>query len=199
MSEHSIARSRIKLLTVLGFFLVPFFIAIIGYFFFPSWFTSAATVNHAPLVQPVVTLEPFTNLKIDESQLTLDSLKRKWTIVHRLDGGCSENCEKALYNSRQTRHALGKDSGRVQRILLGSDIRLLENTGQKHPDMSLVLRVQGGLDQQLAAVAVANDMAADDALLVDPLGNIMMIIPSDLNPTDLLKDLKKLLKLSKIG
>jgi len=199
MSENSIARSRIKLLTVLGFFLVPFFIAIVGYFFFPSWFATSATVNHAPLVQPVVTLKPFTNLHLDESQLTLDSLKRHWSIIHRLEGACDERCEKALYNSRQTRFALGKDTHRVQRILLGSDIRLLESAGEKHPDMSLVLRIQGGLDHQLIPITAAYDMGADDALLVDPLGNVMMVIPVDLNPTDLLKDLKKLLKLSKIG
>ena len=39
----------------------------------------------------------------------------------------------------------------------------------------------------------------DDALLVDPLGNVMMAIPLQLDPGKLLKDLKKLLKLSRIG
>ena len=149
MSEISIARSRIKLVTVLGFFFVPFAVAIIGYFYFPGWFTSTATINHAPLVQPVITLKPFTNLKLDETQLTLDSLKRKWTVVHLLSGQCTDQCETALYNSRQVRLALGKDSDRVQRVIIGGDIRLLESAAKDHPDLSIALGIQGGLEHQL--------------------------------------------------
>jgi len=35
--------------------------------------------------------------------------------------------------------------------------------------------------------------------LVDPLGNLMMRFPPDLEPKSLLKDLKHLLKVSRIG
>ena len=69
----------------------------------------------------------------------------------------------------------------------------------EHPDMDLVLRGTGGLGDQLAPVVADNGAGPDDALLVDPLGNVMMLIPASLDPSDLLKDLKKLMKLSKVG
>jgi len=41
--------------------------------------------------------------------------------------------------------------------------------------------------------------SADAIYLIDPLGNIMMRFPSDLEPGKVLKDLKHLLKVSRIG
>ncbi|MBX2867228.1 MAG: hypothetical protein KTR18_01025 [Acidiferrobacterales bacterium] len=199
ISASDIKRSRFKFLAVLGFFFVPFFLAIVGYFFFPHLLYSGGRVNNAPLVEPVVTLEPFTNLQLNQQQLTLESLQKKWTVVHRLDQQCDESCEVSLYNTRQIRIALGKDTNRVQRVLLGSDVGLLEAAGNDHPDIKLVLRISEGLDSQLSTIVAREKLGPNDALLIDPLGNVMMAIPSDLNPTKLLKDLKKLLKLSKIG
>ena len=60
-------------------------------------------------------------------------------------------------------------------------------------------RVNAGLDDQLKPIVQLLQAAPDDAFLVDPLGNVMMLIPGTLDPSDLLKDLKKLMKLSKVG
>ncbi len=199
ISTSELKRSRFKFLAVLGFFFIPFFIAIVGYFFFPQLLDSGGRVNNAPLVHPVVTLKPFTNLQLNQEELTLESLQKKWTVVHRLADQCDENCGVSLYNTRQTRIALGRDTNRVQRILLGSNVSLLESAGSDHPDIKLVLRISEGLDTQLAPIVEREKLGQNDALLIDPLGNVMMAIPADLNPTKLLKDLKKLLKLSKIG
>ncbi len=199
MNNNSVKVSRLKFSLVLAAFITPLLIALGGYYFFPSLFTSSSTVNHAPLIQPIVTLEPFTNLKLDGSEVTLKTLRRKWTVVHRLDQQCSEACATSLYNTRQSRQALGRDTDRVQRILIGSNINYMEAAGAEQPGMALVLRVLGGLDSQLRPIVEQHGMGPDDALLIDPLGNVMMAIPADLNPSDLLKDLKKLLRLSKIG
>jgi cytochrome oxidase Cu insertion factor (SCO1/SenC/PrrC family) len=197
--QESIRHSRKKLLIVFGLFFGPLIIALIWYYGLGAAFLQRAATNHAPLVQPVVTLQPFTNLLLDQTQINLDRLQGKWTVLHRLGNTCGESCENALYNTRQTRLALGRDSNRVQRFLLGRNVNLLETAGAEHADLGLILRINGGLDSQLTPVIESMAMGQDDALLVDPLGNVMMVIPADLNPSYLLKDLKKLLKLSKIG
>lgn len=196
---QTIKSSRIKLLIVFGLFLGPLFFALIWYYGLGAVFLPRAATNHAPLVQPVVILQPFTNLQLDQTEIDLSTLKGKWTVVHRLGVRCGETCEKSLYNTRQTRLALGKDANRVQRFVLGSNVNQLQAVGTDHADLGLLMRITGGLETQLMPLVDSMLLEQDDALLVDPLGNVMMVIPFDLNPSHLLKDLKKLLKLSKIG
>lgn len=84
-------------------------------------------------------------------------------------------------------------------MILGSDMRLLESATENHPHIRKVLRITEGMETQLAPIIDQYGLGQNDALLIDPLGNVMMSISEDLNPSDLLKDLKKLLRLSKIG
>lgn len=199
MNNRSIVRSRVWLLVVIGCFVVPLIIAVAGFYWFPNLFLSASTVNHAPLVHPAKPLEAFTNLRLNGNQVTLANLQRKWSIVHRLGQSCDQICQTALYNTRQIRLALGKDSKRLQRLLIGSDRSLIEAAAQPHPDMARLLRITGGIDNQLAPIAAQYHLTREHAFLIDPLGNVMMVIPADLAPSKLLQDLKKLLRLSKIG
>ncbi len=199
LTNNTIRRSRLKFSLVLAAFFIPLAIALLGYYRFPEVFTSSLTVNHAPLIRPVVTLQPFTNFDRGNNEVTLETLKRTWVIAHRLDIRCTESCSTSLYNSRQARLALGRDANRVQRLLLGDNIEELEAAATEHSDITLLLRSNGGLDKQLKPIVRENGMSPDDAFLIDPLGNVMMAIPVELAPSDLLKDLKKLLKLSKIG
>lgn len=195
----AISRSRIKLLIIFTLFLGPLILAVIWYYGFGAVFAPKSAVNNAPLVQPAVPLESFTNPTLDDQQVSLDSLNGRWTVVHRLGSACDDHCELSLYNTRQTRLALGRDSNRIQRLLLGSDVGLMESVGENHQDLGLMLNAPGGLNHQLAPIVEKENLDSHDGLLIDPLGNVMMTIPVDLNPSLFLKDLKKLLKLSKIG
>lgn len=197
--DAAIARSRLKLLVVFTLFLGPLIFAVIWYYGFGAAFAPKSAVNNAPLVQPAVPLEPFTNLQLNGEQVNLESLTGRWTLVHRLGSECGDGCVLSLYNTRQTRLALGKDSNRVQRFLLGSDVALMESVAANHADLVLLLNVPGGLNSQLEPIIRTELIGPQDALLIDPLGNVMMVVPADLNPSLLLKDLKKLLRLSKIG
>ena len=191
--------SRLKLVAVFVMFFGPLIFALVWYYGMGAAFAPRSGTNHAPLVAPPVVLEAFTNPRPDGSLVGLDDLQGHWTVVHRLDGNCGEACRTSLYNTRQTRLALGRNTERVRRILLGTDAGMMGEAALEHPDMDLVLRGVGGLGDQLAPVAADNGAGPDDALLVDPLGNVMMLIPASLDPSDLLKDLKKLMKLSKVG
>lgn len=195
----TLSGSRIRLVAVFIMFFGPVILAVVWYYGLGAAYAPRGGANHAPLVAPPVPLEAFANPVPDGGEVGLDSLQGHWTVVHRLGETCGEDCGTSLYNTRQTRMALGKDSHRVRRVLLGRDAEKMRQVAAEHPDLDLLLRRAGGLGDQLAPVAEDQGAGPDDALLVDPLGNVMMLIPASLDPSDLLKDLKKLLKLSRVG
>ncbi len=156
-------------------------------------------INNSPLVDPPITLEEFANPKHGDVPFTLADLKRKWTIVHIVGEACNEGCETFLYNTRQVRLATGRDAHRIARLIMIEDFESVDWFQLEHPDAILVMDTEKGIEDQLQAVFKTLEPGSKHALLIDPLGNVMMAIPSDLPPKLLLKDLKKLLKLSRIG
>jgi hypothetical protein len=68
-----------------------------------------------------------------------------------------------------------------------------------HTDATVASDNDTGIEVQLKVIMESHPVGEYDALLVDPLGNVMMSVPLDQDPRLLVKDLKKLLKLSRIG
>lgn len=198
MDKGRIRRNRLKLVAIISLFVGPLLIAFIWYYGLGGKFAPTGAVNNAPLISPVVTVGEFQNALHGGGAVGLDSLRRKWTLVHPVGDGCGEACETFLYHTRQTRIALGKDVERLQRYLIVTDPSLVERLRERHPD-ALFLESGGGLEVQLTPVTGETVAEPADAILIDPLGNAMMRIPADLDPKLMLKDLKKLLKLSRIG
>lgn len=197
-------RSRLKLIFIFSLFLGPLSVAFFWYYGLGAILLPKGKSNHARLINPVVTLTPFENSLVDHGRvspgrISFESLKHKWTIVHLLNSKCAAQCQKSLYNTRQTRIALGKDADRVQRYVVINDSVLANEIQQRHADVVLVNQSGKGLQKQLQRIIEQHNIGSDDALLVDPVGNVMMVISVDLDPRLLLKDLKKLLKVSRIG
>lgn len=198
------SRGRLKLVIIFAVFLGPLLAAFLWYYGLGGAHALRATTNHAPLISPVIPLQAFSNARIDGARFTRDSLTHRWSVIHTLAEHCDRRCEKSLYHTRQTRLALGRDTSRVQRILLSPNHDLLNRLATNHPDAIRLLSgalnpPPGGLEHQLRPVRSRHNLGAGDALLVDPLGNLMMIIPAKLDPGLLLKDWKRLLRLSRIG
>lgn len=196
-------RGRLKLVVIFAVFLGPLLAAFIWYYGFSRVFAPRGSTNHAPLLSPLIALKPFSNAGVNGAQFTAESLKHRWSVIHTLAERCDRQCEKSLYNTRQTRLALGKDANRLRRILLCPNRDVLNRLAADHPDAVRLLESRdespNGLENQLAPLIRERNLGGDDALLVDPLGNLMMIIPAELDPGLLLKDLKHLLKVSRIG
>ena len=102
-------------------------------------------------------------------------------------------------NTQQARLALGRDAHRVRRLILSPDAELLTELAAEQPDSRRALLLDDGLGQQLESIFRQHGMTTDDAVLINPLGNAMLPAPQHLNPSLLLKVLKKLLKVSCIG
>jgi len=98
---------------------------------------------------------------------------------------------------RQSRLMLGKEMDRLVRVFLHGAIT---------PDTVLLAREHAGLvtmsDAELAALLREKSPAASESggyFLVDPLGNLVMYFQPGIDPGDMVDDIKRLLKLSRIG
>lgn len=193
--------SRLKMILIASLFAVP----MIG-----SWFLLQkvergnlwGTTNKGNLVIPARPLEAFSLHLFNHTVYTLESMRGKWTLVYFTDSVCDEICKLNIYYMRQVWVALGKDMQRVQHLLVLEDESLLVqlNTFLKaYPQLSI------GVGDKLQLQGLLKQFELDDPnnnariFLVDPLGNLMMRYSSELDPKDMLKDLKKLLKASQIG
>lgn len=201
MSEQeTMKKNRRRLLLIVAFFLVPLAIATLWYQRLPDNFQPGKTTNNGEFIRPAVPLTAFSQTTLAGSELDGKQMETVWTLVHLVAASCDEACSKSLYNTRQIRIALNKDIDRIKRVAVLSETAV-QGTDEKmwasHPDMTFALEAEGGLGAQIRAAAGVR--APNTVYLVDPLGNIMMQFPPDLNPKLLMKDLKKLLKLSRIG
>jgi cytochrome oxidase Cu insertion factor (SCO1/SenC/PrrC family) len=171
---------RTKLALIVAACAAPFVLGTAAYYF--RW-TPGGQANYGELIAP----RPLAGPPFDE-------LRGKWVLVSFDAAACDAYCEKKLYFMRQVRTAQHKNMGRVERLWL------LTDTGK--PRAELIAAIEG------TRIAAQKDSAAakqfpgnitDHIYVVDPNGNLMMRFPRDPDPSKLLKDLERLLRLSQIG
>lgn len=194
--------ARLKLILIIAIFIGPLIAAFVWYQGLDTGFRPESTSNHGKLLLPVTPLEEFSGVGLDGKSVTLKAIKGRWTMLFPLREPCSEQCRKELYNMHQVRLALGRDMGRMQRMLmLNSDYMDEQQKKEILLDKGLItLQYQpDGLFRQLSPKITEHQLPAYSVFLIDPNGNLVMSFPPDLDPRMVLKDLKKLLKLSNIG
>lgn len=188
------ARGRLLLVSIFAAFFVPILVA---WWLVGQW-RPEGSVHHGRLLEPAVPVAYLQGRTAAGARLGTDWLQGYWTLVYVDDGSCGSDCQDGLYAMRQVRVALGKESHRVRNLLLQPrpPAAELENwLAREHPQLT----------------AAVTDAASEAALerpfgdrergiyLIDPLGNLLMRYRVGDDPRGMLKDLTRLLKLSKIG
>lgn len=188
-------RNRAKMLTIATLFLAPVVAAIALFFYFPEY-VPAGRVNYGKLVSPTRALPPLT-LVDAAGEPTPGALRDKWTLL--LVGGarCEETCHAQLVVTRQVRLAQNQHRGRVQRVYMAPSraaaAELATQLAPEHPDLVVVVEGAG------EAARFFGDTGASTVYLVDPLGNWLMGYAHPIEPRGLHRDLKKLLRISRVG
>lgn len=139
--------------------------------------------NHGDLVWPVVEAADFSLAPetLASRDLLQEDGRPRWLLL-RLntlpDAACDARCEESAWLAGQVNIALGKYAARVGRLDL---------TAQQSDRIQALLAERG--------------VAAEpwDLLVMDPNGNVMLRYGAEHEGRDMLDDLKKLLKISKIG
>ena len=156
-----------------------------------DWFNQAAT-NKGELISPPV----------DMSVLQVTQQEPKWKLLYVLPEVCAIECENALYSIAQVYSALGKDSDRAEVVVI---IHEKSNSAQL-----LLLKEKRNIrlfNTNLKSLQqVFKENSTDGIYVADTLDNVILRYPLQLDrqqailhSRDILADMRKVLKLSRIG
>ena len=198
LSAHD-RRQRRMLIGVALMFFAP--LALAFYLYYGTGWHPGGRVNAGELIAPARPLpESALPLAAGDAETNPRFLKGKWTLLYLQKGRCDDECRRHLYDTRQVRIALDREMPRVQRVFIGdADCCDLPELKQAHPDL-IVIR-ESPADAALLALLPMREGALNShrVYLIDPLGNAMMFYAPDARPKGMLKDMKRLLRLSSIG
>lgn len=188
-------KSKLSGYLLIAVFVVPLLIAMVMYAM-RDYVPTVRSVSHGELIHPA---QPITVLDVQllsKQSKTLEEIKGKWTYFIYSPDSCNLECEASLFKLRQTKIASGRESNRIQSVLLtgankiNSDV--LDRNQRTHVGKLIKLEMenQPGVQKQLQPGMI---------YLVDPNGNLMMQYDATSTSRGMLKDIKKLLKISNIG
>jgi len=195
-------RSRIKLVSIFAIFAIPLILASVYLHLLRANGGSLGITSRGQLISPAVPLTEFA-LEQQDGDFNLDSVRGIWTMLYVSSTPCEDTCKTNLYHMRQVRLLLNHRMNRVQRAVLVAGASPIQAAVlDEHPglivaagDSSEVL----GLVRQIADAQQAMEPLPEAIYLIDPFGNLMLRFAPDLDPGKMLKDIKHLLKVSRIG
>lgn len=191
MSDAPPKRSLTVLWVMLALTVAPIAASYLIYYFWPP----SGTINYGELIEP--RRLPDARLALaDGTPFRLSSLRGKWVLVMVDSGACDAYCEKKLYYMRQVRLAQGKEMERIERAFLVNDAAAMAPARLAPYAGTLLI---GAAGNDLLGLFPARGGASSHIYLIDPLGNLMLRYPQDPDPGRMIKDLKRLLKASRIG
>lgn len=164
----------------------------------PGWLPLAAT-NNGTLVQPARLLEG-TGLEPFSAD---GHLEERWTLLlapSRVDASCDQLCQGRLVEMNRTRVALGKEMDRLRVLVVlpeSSERAAITELLDSHPGLDAAVASPSWSRQVEAARAAEG--GPGQIFLVDPQAYLMMRYAPDATASEILKDLKRLLRISKIG
>jgi hypothetical protein len=190
--DHALIwRSRRRLILIFLLFFGPLLAA---WLLILNGWRPLGTTNHGTLVQPPAPVAELPLMRGDRTAaLGEGPFLGRWSMLLVLDGPCDDACLYTLDRMVRVRVALNKDADRVQMLLVLPEVVPAPQLPPGGPDL---LRLPRGVAAELAEAAPAAGGVPSAVHLVDPYGFRMMRYSPPLDAQGLLKDLRRLLRLS---
>ncbi|MBI5447607.1 MAG: hypothetical protein HY939_02630 [Gammaproteobacteria bacterium] len=159
---------------------------------------SGAHVNHGYLFQPAVELNTLVGKNIDGPAFSWQNNAQKWGMVYVVPPVCDASCHHAIYMLHQVRIALNQDQDRFIRVLVFLS----------PPESKLWQSIQADANAKGMHAFILDEKALRARLKQDPVGKILILDPqqravlayaTDVNPSLLLKDLQRLMRVFHLG
>ncbi|MGB4117569.1 MAG: hypothetical protein WBK51_13600 [Polaromonas sp.] len=152
--------------------------------------------NYGELITPQRPLPAMVTTDLNGKAGELTTLKKQWLLISVANAACDSACQQRLYFQRQLRESLGKQKGRLDRVWLITDTAAVDARLQPALAEASVLRVAA---EALAQWLPPAGNAQDHLYVVDPIGNLMMRFPANMDAAGAAKakrDLDRLLRAS---
>ena len=154
--------------------------------------------NYGELITPQRPLPAMAATDLNGKTGELTALKNQWLLINVASAGCDAACQQRLYFQRQLRESLGKQKARLDRVWLVTDDASVDARLQPALADAAVVRVRAEALVQWLPAAGAQRLE-DHLYVVDPLGNLMMRFPANMDAAGAAKakrDLDRLLRAS---
>jgi len=198
--NEQLKRNRILIIGIFSLSIIPVLIAW-GLYLNRDLLNSST--NLGKLVSPPIPTDRADLEGIDEfSNKNINELLGRWVIINFISRDqCAKTCKEAIHKTRQLRLMLNKDLIRTRRIVIISSDSNPDSfkTIWENDDRLIRVKARQQFLNKLSKIEISPLTEEGTVLLMDPLGNLMMQYEPGFNPYHVVKDLKKLLKVSQIG
>lgn len=185
IKQRSKGRRTFVLIALL--FFGPFVLATLAHKL--GWTPSGDSVNRGQLIQAEVPLLEQA-LQIDERDEAIE-LRKKWSLLLFVPNACEESCKAEIEKFEIVHFRLNRDIERVQLVVINDQDTVSSPFARKV--------TQGESSTALLNSFNELQLKKEGLYVIDPLGFAVSNYALDSNPEDLQKDLKRLLKVSRIG
>ena len=198
---NSNKKNKIIIIVIVLVFIAP---SILSWYVFnhTDFLETRGTSNYGQIITPPIHLE---NLSLIDplNPDRKDTLHGKWSMIYVAEL-CDDICMQNVYRMRQIHMGMGKHSLRVQKVLflIDQDLDELSSLLANYKGQQVINTNSVDTDILLEKFRIegVKDLPRSQRIYIsDPLVNLMISYPLNINPKGILKDLKKLLRTSRIG
>ena len=206
-----VRKNRMTLILTVLAFALPALLAYLAHA--TGFWQSRGTINQGVLVTPPVDFDSLTITTGNGTEPTAFNREKQWWIAYLVPATCDAACRNSLLEMRQTQTATGPYQKRVSTLLIeheNSDPTAAKWAAENAPEMQTARVPQSEWQEHVGSASLQNNPEAisnaGQLYLIDPMGAIFMTYPgqSDAQAAikqgkGMLKDLQRVLKLSKVG
>ena len=185
-SYFSLIKTRLFFLLIILSFAGPLVLATVMYKY-SDLISVAPPKSYGNLIEPVITIskkEDFNNILGN----------KKWTFLYVYENeSCDLLCEATLYMMQQVRESVGRERQRISNLVI-------VNKNFKNEDNEKIINKYNKIKLlDIIQKPFFNKLKKNHLYIVDPLGNIFIYYEKDFKAKGLKKDIKKILRISRIG
>jgi hypothetical protein len=193
-AQRRTVQGRLRMLLLLAVCAAPVVASYVTYYVIRPQSQS----SYGTLILPTRGLPDLALTTLDGAPMAARTLKGQWLLVAVGPAACTSACEARLFMQRQLREMLGRERERVDKLWFVTDgdplAPALRAAIAAQPPLTALRVDRAALAAWLAPEA--GGALEDHLYVVDPMGEWMMRMPRDADPTRVKRDLDRLLRAS---